>query len=61
MKVQFTDAATQEVLWSNDSLTFRDEYELQTAEHPATSRGERSSTRSAARSIASPPTSPAPS
>ena len=30
MKVQFTDARTSEVLWSNDALTFREEYELQT-------------------------------
>lgn len=30
MRVQFTDATTNEVLWSNDALTFRDEYELQT-------------------------------
>ena len=30
MSVQFTDARTNEVLWSNDLLTFREEYELQT-------------------------------
>jgi len=30
MKIQFTDARTSEVLWSNDALTFREEYELQT-------------------------------
>jgi hypothetical protein len=30
MKVQFTDARTNEVLWSNDALLFREEYELQT-------------------------------
>jgi hypothetical protein len=30
MKVTFTDANTSEVLWSNDSLTFREEYELAT-------------------------------
>jgi hypothetical protein len=30
MKVQFTDAKTSEVLWSNDALTFREEYELST-------------------------------
>jgi hypothetical protein len=30
MKVAFTDARTSEVLWSNDSLTFREEYELAT-------------------------------
>ena len=30
MKVAFTDAQTNQVLWSNDGLTFREEYELQT-------------------------------
>jgi outer membrane lipopolysaccharide assembly protein LptE/RlpB len=30
MRVEFTDATTNEVLWSNDSLTFRDEYDLST-------------------------------
>jgi hypothetical protein len=30
MKVTFTDARTNEVLWSNDALTFREEYELAT-------------------------------
>ncbi|MGH9347236.1 MAG: LPS assembly lipoprotein LptE [Vicinamibacterales bacterium] len=30
MRVEFTDARTSEVLWSNDSLTFREEYELAT-------------------------------
>jgi len=30
MKVAFTDARTNEVLWSNESLTFREEYELAT-------------------------------
>lgn len=30
MRVSFTDARTGEVLWSNDSLTFREEYELAT-------------------------------
>jgi hypothetical protein len=30
MKVTFTDAQTNEVLWSNDALTFRGEYELST-------------------------------
>jgi hypothetical protein len=30
MRVQFTDSRTSEVLWSNDSLTFREEYELAT-------------------------------
>jgi len=35
MKVQFTDARTNEVLWSNDSLIFRDEYELSTRSNTA--------------------------
>ena len=30
MRVQFTDAMTNEVLWSNEALTFRDEYDLST-------------------------------
>ena len=30
MRMEFTETATQEVLWSNDSLVFRGEYELQT-------------------------------
>ena len=30
MSVAFTDATTYEVLWSNDPLTFRGEYDLQT-------------------------------
>ena len=30
MKVTFTDARTSAVLWSNDALTFRGEYELST-------------------------------
>lgn len=30
MKVTFTDSRTNEVLWSNDALTFREEYELAT-------------------------------
>jgi hypothetical protein len=30
MRVQFTDARTTKVLWSNDSLVFREEYELAT-------------------------------
>lgn len=30
MKVAFTDARTNQVLWSNDALTFREEYELAT-------------------------------
>lgn len=28
MRVQFTEVMTNEVLWSNDALTFRDEYDL---------------------------------
>lgn len=28
MRVQFTDARNNEVLWSNEALTFRDEYDL---------------------------------
>jgi hypothetical protein len=30
MRLSFTDARTNEVLWSNDSMTFREEYELAT-------------------------------
>ena len=30
MRVQFTDTRTSQVLWSNDTLTFRGEYELNT-------------------------------
>ncbi len=30
MKVQFTDARTSEILWSNEALVFREEYELAT-------------------------------
>jgi len=30
MQVEFTDARTSEVLWSNSALTFREEYELST-------------------------------
>ena len=30
MKIAFTDAQTNEVLWSNEALTFRGEYELST-------------------------------
>lgn len=30
MKVEFTDARTSKVLWSNGALTFREEYELTT-------------------------------
>ena len=31
MRVRFTDARTSEVLWADDALTFRGEYELQTS------------------------------
>lgn len=30
MRVQFTDTRTNQVLWSNDALTFREEYDLNT-------------------------------
>jgi hypothetical protein len=30
MRVQFTDSRTSQVLWANESLTFREEYEAQT-------------------------------
>jgi len=30
MKASFTDARTNMVLWSNDALTFREEYDLST-------------------------------
>ncbi len=30
MRVQFTDARTSDVLWQNDALVFREEYELST-------------------------------
>jgi hypothetical protein len=30
MRVRFTDARTSEILWSDDALTFRSEYELNT-------------------------------
>lgn len=30
MRVQFADATTNEILWSNESLTFREEYDLST-------------------------------
>ena len=39
MRVEFTETATREVLWSNDSLIFRGEYELQTRT-PDNLRGE---------------------
>jgi hypothetical protein len=35
MRVSFTDATTNEVLWSNEALTFRGEYDLQTQSNVA--------------------------
>ena len=35
MRVAFTDARTSKVLWSNDALSFRDEYELATRSNTA--------------------------
>lgn len=35
MNVEFTDARTNQVLWSNSSLTFREEYELTTRSNTA--------------------------
>ena len=35
MRVRFTDATTGEVLWSNDALTFREEYDLTTRSNSA--------------------------
>jgi hypothetical protein len=35
MKVEFTDARTNQVLWSNSALTFREEYELSTRSNTA--------------------------
>ena len=35
MKVEFIDARTTQVLWSNPSLTFREEYDLQTRSNVA--------------------------
>lgn len=35
MRVEFTDARTNQVLWSNDALTFREEYELSTRSNTA--------------------------
>ena len=35
MRVQFTDATTNEILWSNESLTFREEYDLSTRSNTA--------------------------
>lgn len=35
MKVEFVDAHTSQVLWSNDALAFREEYELNTRSNTA--------------------------
>ena len=35
MKIEFTDARTSKVLWSNQALTFREEYELTTRSNVA--------------------------
>ena len=35
MRVQFTDTTTNQVLWSNESLTFREEYDLTTRSNAA--------------------------
>jgi curli biogenesis system outer membrane secretion channel CsgG len=35
MRVEFTDATTNQVLWSNSALTFREEYELTTRSNAA--------------------------
>jgi hypothetical protein len=35
MRVQFVDARTTQVLWSNEALTFREEYELTTRSNQA--------------------------
>ena len=35
MKVAFTDIRTGQALWSNDALTFREEYELSTRSNTA--------------------------
>ena len=35
MRVRFTDTRTGEILWSNDSLSFRSEYELSTRSNTA--------------------------
>ncbi|MSO46261.1 MAG: hypothetical protein EXQ59_05790 [Acidobacteria bacterium] len=39
MKVEFTDARTSKVLWSNSALTFREEYELTTRSNTALEGG----------------------
>jgi hypothetical protein len=35
MRVQFMDATTNQILWSNESLTFREEYDLATRSNVA--------------------------
>jgi len=35
MRVQFVDARTNQILWSNESLTFREEYDLSTRSNTA--------------------------
>jgi hypothetical protein len=35
LRVEFTDATTNEVLWSNNALTFREEYDLRTRSNTA--------------------------
>jgi hypothetical protein len=35
LRVEFTDATTNEVLWSNSALTFREEYDLSTQSNTA--------------------------
>ena len=35
MRVQFLDTATNQILWSNETLTFREEYDLQTRSNVA--------------------------
>ena len=37
LKMEFTDTHTQDVIWQNDSLVFRGEYELQTRSNVAIS------------------------
>ena len=39
MRIQFIDATTSEVLWSNDVLTFREEYDLTTRSNTALEGG----------------------
>jgi hypothetical protein len=40
LKVAFTDTHTQDVIWSDDSLVFRGEYDLQTRSNTAIAGGE---------------------